>query len=124
MSDTYAPKGACANLLVKDVDAALPWYEEKLGFAVVKRRDGPPAGAVLERDGLPLLVETTEGEIVPRSKHRDPFGLDALFLVPDLKALHDDLRERGLVSKPLPDEASDFMVQTPEGYLVVFSAGL
>ena len=119
----FAPSGPCPNLLVHDLDAALPWYEEKLGFSKVKRLDGPPAGAVLERDGMPLLLEQTEGEIVPRSTH-DPFGLDALYIVRGLHALHADFRERGAAAKPLPADAGDFAIRSPEGYILVFSAGL
>jgi len=119
----FRPRGPCANLLVKDLDAALSWYADKLGFDVVRRLEGPPAGALLQRDGMPLLVEQTEGEIVPKSKH-DPFGLDALFLVPDVHALHADLLARGAAGKPLPAEARDCGIRTPEGYIVVFSEAL
>ena len=34
--------GAVPNLLVNDLEASLPWYVDKLGFALQKRLDGPP----------------------------------------------------------------------------------
>jgi catechol 2,3-dioxygenase-like lactoylglutathione lyase family enzyme len=119
----YRPTGPCPNLLVPDLEAALPWYVVKLGFEEVKRMPGPPAGALLERDGMPLLIEQTEGEIVPKSTH-DPFGLDALYLIRDPQLLYADFRERGAVAGELPAEAGDFMLKTPEGYILVFSSSV
>ncbi|MEM8882510.1 MAG: VOC family protein [Planctomycetota bacterium] len=121
----YPAWGPCPNLLVRDLEEALPFYREKLGFHVVKRREGPPPGVLLERDGMPLLIETTEADVAQLPRHKqDPFGLDALFLVRDLHALYADFHERGTVEKPLPAAATDCMVQTPEGYLLVFSSAL
>jgi hypothetical protein len=60
---------------------------------------------------------------VPKSTH-DPFGLDALFLIRDAHALHADFKERGAVQNPLPAEAGDFMLKTPEGYILVFSSSV
>jgi catechol 2,3-dioxygenase-like lactoylglutathione lyase family enzyme len=121
----FTPVGACPNLLVRDLDAALPWYVEKLGFDEARRLPGPPPGVLLERDGLPLLLEQTEAPVenLPRSKV-DPYGLDALYVVRDLRGLHEEFRERGLANQPLPENAGTFMIRTPEGYIVVFSSGL
>jgi lactoylglutathione lyase len=40
------------NLPVADVDAAVPFYETVMGFAVESRRDEPHKSAVLAKDGI------------------------------------------------------------------------
>ena len=122
-------KGSVPNLLVRDLDAALPWYTETLGFTVRKELPGPPRGAVLLRDSAHLLLEETEADVakLPKS-HVDPFGLDALYLVDDAAALQREYSARGVPmlhgDGDLPEGAPQFAIRTPEGYVIVFSTGL
>jgi lactoylglutathione lyase len=48
----YGYQGDAMNLPVADVDAALPFYVEKMGFTVVDRSDEPVKKNVLERDSV------------------------------------------------------------------------
>ena len=116
----YVAYGPCPSLLVNDLTAALPWYIEKLGFQKTKLLKGPPPGVLLERDGMPLLLEQTEGDISKRpASNVDPYGLDALYVVRDVAALFEELH-----GKPIPEGAKDFMVKSPEGYILVFTGSL
>ena len=117
------------NLLVSDLAAAIPWYEESLGFVVEKKLPGPPPGVVLRRDGALLLLEQTEANVVkiPRS-NVDPFGIDALYLVDDVATLYKELLHNGVqmlhCDEDLPESTRQFGVQTPENYVIVFSTSV
>ena len=81
---------------------------------------GDHAQVLLQRDGMPLLLEQTEGDISKRpASNVDPYGLDALYVVRDVAALFEELH-----GKPIPEGAKDFMVKTPEGYILVFTGSL
>jgi len=121
--------GACPNLLVNDLDAAFSWYRDVLGFAEVKRLPGPPPGLLLERDGIHLLLEQTEADLADRPNHRaDPYGMDVLYYVDDLLALHAELRAKGAKmlhgDAELPESAATFGIGTPEKYIIVFASSL
>ncbi|MHC4954831.1 MAG: VOC family protein [Planctomycetota bacterium] len=121
--------GACPNLLVNDLEAAVSWFGEGLGFTELKRMPGPPAGALLAREGTHLLLEQTEADLSERPNHRaDPFGIDALFYVDDIPSLHAELRTAGVPmlhgDAALPTTATQFGIKTPENYIIVFASGL
>ena len=121
--------GACPNLLVNDVDAAIPWYRDELGFRVEKKLPGPPKGVLLVRDGVHLLLEETEADLTDRPAHCiDKFGVDALFYVDDATALHEELRTRDVEmlhgDADLPANATTFGIGTPERYIIVFAKHL
>jgi catechol-2,3-dioxygenase len=49
----FGYQGDKMNLPVRDVDAALPYYETVLGFQVVSRGETPHKSAVIARDQAP-----------------------------------------------------------------------
>ena len=55
-------KDDALNLPVASVDAALPYYERVMGFAIVERRDTPVKSAVLERDGIRIGLAENGGD--------------------------------------------------------------
>jgi catechol 2,3-dioxygenase-like lactoylglutathione lyase family enzyme len=50
------------NLPVANVDAAIPFYEQTLGFRVVSRSDTPFKTAVLERDDVQIGLAENGGD--------------------------------------------------------------
>lgn len=50
------------NLPVADVDAAIPFYEQTLGFHLVSRSDAPFKSAVLERDDVQIGLAENGGD--------------------------------------------------------------
>ena len=50
------------NLPVADVDAAIPFYEQTLGFHVVSRTDAPAKSVVLERDDIQIGLAENGGD--------------------------------------------------------------
>ena len=60
---TAAPYGADAmNLPVADLDSALPFYENTLGFRVVSRGESPYKSAVLARDDIQIGLAENGGD--------------------------------------------------------------
>ena len=50
------------NLPVKDVDAAIPYYEKKFGFRVVSRHNGPHKSVILARDSIQIGLAENGGD--------------------------------------------------------------
>ena len=50
------------NLPVKDVDAAIPYYEKTFGFRVVARHDAPHKSVVLARDDIQIGLAENGGD--------------------------------------------------------------
>ncbi len=55
-------QGGAMNLACADVDAAVPYYGSKMGFAVVEIHDEPVKRAVLERDGIQMALAENGGD--------------------------------------------------------------
>ena len=50
------------NLPVKNVDAAIPFYETIMGFQVLSRKDAPCRSAILGRDGIQIGLAENGGD--------------------------------------------------------------
>ena len=81
------------HLPVADVVAALPFYEDVLGFHVVSRRDTPEQSAVLERDDVQIGLAENGG---------DPTQDGCAFHVVDLESLFAEFSARGLRTSDQP----------------------
>lgn len=75
------------NLPVGDVDAATPFYETVMGFAVESRGDAPPKQVVLARDDVRMALAENGG---------DPSQEGCFFEVDDVEAAFAELQGRGL----------------------------
>ena len=80
-------QGDALNLPVKNVDEAVPFYEQRLGFRVVEHRATPIKAAILERDGVRIGLVENGG---------DPAQDGSFFEVSSVDAAFADLRGRGL----------------------------
>jgi catechol 2,3-dioxygenase-like lactoylglutathione lyase family enzyme len=102
------------NLPVRDLDAALPFYETVLGFRVVSRGDTPHRSAVLARDRIRIGLAENGG---------DPSQDGCAFHVTDLQSLFDEFNAHGLNRKPSTFDVEDhgdhsfkvFYVVAPDG---------
>ena len=82
------------NLPVKDLAAALPFYQNVLGFRVVSQSDEPHKAAVLARDQIQMRLAENGG---------DPSQDGCAFHVTDLESLLEEFKANGLQK-----EISDF----------------
>jgi catechol 2,3-dioxygenase-like lactoylglutathione lyase family enzyme len=75
------------NLPVKNVEAAIPFYETIMGFQVVSRKDSPCKSAILSRDGIQIGLAENGG---------DPTQEGCFFEVDNAQAAFDELKLHGL----------------------------
>lgn len=90
---------ASVRYIVHDVEAAVAFYTEALGFSLGKQFG--PAMAILEREGLALWVAGPAASALqpmPDGRKPEPGGWNRFVLeVPDLAAMVEALRRRGTV---------------------------
>ena len=101
LQKAYGYQGDTMNLPVPDLAAALPFYENVLGFHVLERSDTPHKAAVLGRDEIKIRLAENGG---------DPSQDGCAFHVKDLAALAAEFRAGGLQK-----ELSEFNVEQRGG---------
>jgi lactoylglutathione lyase len=94
----YGYQGDAMNLPVADVDAALPFYVEKMGFTVVDRSDEPVKKTVLERDSVQFAIAENGG---------DPEQDGCAFHTDDAHGLRESFRANGINVSEIKTEARD-----------------
>jgi catechol 2,3-dioxygenase-like lactoylglutathione lyase family enzyme len=113
--------------VVSDLEHALTFYREHLGFEVTHQSPAPdPFFAIVARDGAQLMLKVVAedvGALPNRSRH--PYARwDAYADVPDPDALAAELRDRGVTfSTPLTDTDDGlrgFELTDHDGYLLFF----
>lgn len=75
------------NLPVGDVEAAVPFYETRMGFRVDSRSDTPVKSVVLSRDNVQIRLAENGG---------DPSQEGCFFEVDDVESAFAELQSRGL----------------------------
>ena len=75
------------NLPVENVDRALPFYQDIMGFNLLERKDAPHKAAVLGRDAIRIGLAENGGE---------PSQEGCFFEVDDVEAAFAELRANGL----------------------------
>ena len=93
----FGYRGDVMNLPVKEIEAALPFYESVLGFRVVSRSDTPHRAAVLARDKIQMGLAENGG---------DPSQDGCAFHVTGLETLLAEFKANGLKK-----ESSDFSIE-------------
>src|SRR5215471_15063809 len=93
-------QGNNMNLPVKDVNAAVPFYERYLGFTLELRTSEPQQSAVLGRDGIQIGLVENGG---------DPTQDGCAFRVDSIEAAVEEFKSRGL------DRISGIKVETHDG---------
>jgi catechol 2,3-dioxygenase-like lactoylglutathione lyase family enzyme len=87
------------NLPVRDVDAAIPYYEKTFGFRVVSRQDAPHRSVVLARDNIQIGLAENGG---------DPTQEGCFFEVDSVEAAFEEI-------KGVPPTESAFELQEFDG---------
>jgi lactoylglutathione lyase len=90
LQKAFGYQGDNMHLPVKDLAAALPFYENVLGFRVLSRSDTPYQSAVLGRDEIQMGLEESGG---------DPSQDGCAFHVEDLDALFAEFTAKGLAKQ-------------------------
>ena len=79
LEKTGGYQGDALNLPVRDLTAALVFYETVLGFRVVARNDAPHPAAVLTRDHVQIGLAENGGDPAQDGAWFHVNGLDSLF---------------------------------------------
>jgi catechol 2,3-dioxygenase-like lactoylglutathione lyase family enzyme len=98
LKKAFGYQGDHLKLPVANLSAAIPFYEQHLGFRVVSRRDAPHKSAILARDAVQIGLSENGG---------DPTQDGCAFHVEDVAALRAEFQARGLTT-----ELSDLKLET------------
>jgi catechol 2,3-dioxygenase-like lactoylglutathione lyase family enzyme len=101
LEKAFGYQGDNMNLPVRDLAAALPFYETVLGFRVLSRSDAPHKSAVLARDHVQIGLAENGG---------DPTQDGSAFHVNDLESLFAQFKANGLHK-----ELSEFNTEQRDG---------
>jgi catechol 2,3-dioxygenase-like lactoylglutathione lyase family enzyme len=110
---------------VADVERSAAHYERVLGFRREYVAGSPPQFAILNRDGLSIMLRLVAApeRISPNEQQGGTW--DVFFWVRNVSALHEELRGRGadIVYAPMLQEAyqmEEFAVRDSDGYVLGF----
>jgi catechol 2,3-dioxygenase-like lactoylglutathione lyase family enzyme len=110
---------------VANVDASVAYYERVLGFRREYIAGSPAQFAILNRDGLSIMLRlvTDANAIVPNEAQGGTW--DAFFWVTGVRALHEELARRGatIVYGPTVQHAyhmEEFAVRDADGHVLGF----
>jgi len=87
LEKAFGYQGDNMNLPVRDLAAALPFYQTVLGFRVVSRSDTPQKSAAMARDQIQIRLAENGG---------DPTQDGCAFHVTDLASLLAEFKRNGL----------------------------
>src|SRR5919106_5921537 len=96
LQKAFGYQGDNMNLPVRDLAAALPFYETVLGFRVLSRSDTPYRSAVLARDQVQIGLAENGG---------DPTQDGCAFHVKDLSSLFAEFKANGSRRPGIPPGA-------------------
>jgi catechol 2,3-dioxygenase-like lactoylglutathione lyase family enzyme len=116
-------QGSRSVLAVRDLQASVSFYREKLGFAIEFEVEG---WCFLSRDGVKLMLGHCPDE-VPASQIND-HSYFAYIDVQDVDELHGEFLKNGLTLLSSPDSKPwgmrEFMVTTLDGHRIMFGQDL
>jgi len=114
---SFAPQ-----LLVDDLERAIKFYRDVLGFSFGPTWRG--FYAIGERDGFAIHLKCAPKTVEDRAHRRQREHLDIYAGVIGVRALYDECKAKGVtILKPLAPTAwgtSDFYIADPEGYINAF----
>jgi len=111
------------QFLVDDLDRAIAYYCDKLGFSLDFKHQSFYAS--VSRDGFAIHLKDAPKVRADREHRKMNEHLDAHISVAGIRGLYSELERRGArVIKPLeerPWACLDFYVEDPDGYILCFS---
>lgn len=118
-------KGIAPQFLVDDLETAVAYYRDKLGFDVDFRYESFYAG--VSRNGASIHLKCAPKTISDREHRKANEHLDAYVDVSNVDALFAELTARGAnIIRGLEDQpwqCRDFYVEDSDGYFLCFSEG-
>ncbi|PYP93459.1 MAG: hypothetical protein DMG65_00995 [Candidatus Angelobacter sp. Gp1-AA117] len=115
--------GIAPQFLVVDLDRAIAYYCDQLGFELDFKYQSFYAGVA--RDGFAIHLKHAPKLAMEREHRKQHEHLDAYISVSGIRDLFSELEKRGAqVIKPLeqrPWACLDFYVEDPDGYILCFS---
>jgi catechol 2,3-dioxygenase-like lactoylglutathione lyase family enzyme len=115
--------GIAPQFLVDDLDRAIAYYREKLGFELDFKYES--FYAAVTRDGFAIHLKCALKLAADRGHRKQNEHLDAYIGVSGIRGLFGELTMRGAqVLKPVeerPWACFDFYVEDPDGYILCFS---
>jgi catechol 2,3-dioxygenase-like lactoylglutathione lyase family enzyme len=115
--------GIAPQFLVDDLDRAIAYYRDKLGFELDFKYES--FYAAVTRDGFGIHLKCAPKLAADREHPKQNEHLDAYIAVCGIRHLFSELKLRGAqVLKPLEERAwgcLDFYVEDPDGYILCFS---
>ena len=125
MTDENAARvtGIVPQFLVDDLDRAVAYYRDRLGFELDFTYESFYAG--VSRDGCAIHLKHAAKTAGDRAHRKQNEHLDAYIAVAGIRGLFSELQTRGAdVIKPLEERpwgCLDFYVTDPDGYILCFS---
>ena len=123
MSGTTKITAIVPLFLVDDLETAVAYYREQLGFTLDFCYESFYAS--VSRDGFAIHLKCAPKTLADREHRRQEEHLDAHIAVIGVNSLHDELQSRrARITKPLGDRpwsCRDFCVEDPDGYILCFS---
>ena len=121
--ETARLTGIAPQFLVDDLDRAIGYYRDKLGFDLDFCYESFYAG--VSRDGFAIHLKCAPKSPGDRAHRKQHEHLDAYIRVTRLATLYDEMRSRGALVIRSPEERPwsciDFYVEDPDGYILCFS---
>jgi catechol 2,3-dioxygenase-like lactoylglutathione lyase family enzyme len=111
------------QFLVDDLDAAIAYYRDKLGFEVDFTYESFYAS--VSRDGLPIHLKHAPKTVSDRAHRKQHEHLDAYVAITGVETFYQELKSRGArITKPLEERPwghQDFYVEDIDEYILCFS---
>lgn len=115
--------GIAPQFLVDDLDRAIEYYRDRLGFELEFTYQSFYAS--VKRDGFAIHLKEAPKLAADRAHRKQNEHLDAYVSVSGIRDLFSELQMRGAeVIRPLEQRAwacLDFYVEDPDGYILCFS---
>jgi catechol 2,3-dioxygenase-like lactoylglutathione lyase family enzyme len=115
--------GITPQFLVDDLDRAIAYYRDRLGFELAFIYES--FYAAVTRDGFAIHLKEAPKLAGDRAHRKENEHLDAYIAVSGIRGLFSELQMRGAdVIRPLderPWACVDFYVEDPDGYILCFS---
>ena len=115
--------GIAPQFLVDDLDRAIAYYCDKLGFELDFKYES--FYAAVSRDEIAIHLKCAPKLLAERDHRKKYEHLDAYIAVTGIRDLFSDFKMRGAqILRPLeerPWACLDFYVEDPDGYILCFS---
>ena len=115
--------GVAPQFLVDDLDRAIAYYCDRLGFELDFKYQS--FYAAVRRDGFAIHLKCATKLAADRAHRKQNEHLDAYISVSGIRALFSEFETRGAeVIKPLEEQpwaCIDFYIEDPDGYILCLS---